>query len=354
MVVKRPGDSVDDEVEKVGLIAQIAVRAGKHHPVGAARRQHPGPRIFQVPKESPPGETAVRGPALATACVHGLVIQAFDLAVQVRVNDRLKAGGPIKIKAEIEEPAGSKARQEAGQGGGQVDKQWDTVMDASMQVDNGESMAEEMTRELVRERLAAGDGSKMRGLHAGALSGYLDELTADPITDWKTAIQNFPATIKQMQIHYTLKRPDRRELSPYGKRKEHEPSIILCIDSSGSVSDEMLGDFLSQANALLRHAEELRVVIADAAVQDSYKYKAGMSERLKKVAGRGGTDFDPAIIYINKELARDFDGVIYLTDGYCPVPQTPCKLPVLWVVCGNETFEGKPKVIIPDKRRNRY
>jgi len=235
--------------------------------------------------------------------------------------------------------------------GGQIDKQWDHVQDASMTADTGESMADDITRELVKERLAAGDGSKMRGLHAGALQGYLDELSGVAITDWKMAIQNFPATLKQMQTHYTLKRPDRRGLSPYGKRKEHEPSLILCIDTSGSVSDEMLAEFLSQANALLRHTEELRVVLADAEVQDSYKYKAGMGERLKKISGRGGTDFDPAIKYINKDLARDFDGVIYLTDGYCPVPHTKCKLPVLWVVQGNDSFEGRPKVNIPQKGR---
>ena len=248
---------------------------------------------------------------------------------------------------------GNQGQPQQGKGDGQIDSQWDTVLDTSNSSDNGETMAEEITREVVKERIAAGEGSKLRGLHAGALQGYLDELTAEPITNWKTAIQNFPATLKQMQAHYTLKRPDRRGLSPYGKKKEYEPSIVLCIDSSGSVSNDMLAEFLSQANALLRYTEELRVVIADAAVQDSYQYKQGMVERLKKVSGRGGTDFDPAIKYINKEL-KDFDGVIYLTDGYCPVPNTKCVLPVLWVVCGNDKFEGTPKVMIPEKNKSRY
>jgi hypothetical protein len=37
-------DGVDDEVQKIGFIVWIALRAGEYHPVGAARIQevHPG------------------------------------------------------------------------------------------------------------------------------------------------------------------------------------------------------------------------------------------------------------------------------------------------------------------------
>ena len=129
MTVQGPADGVDDEVEKVSLIPGIAVRAGKDHPVGAARRDHPGARLFEAPEESAPGATAARGPAPATARVHGAVIQGFDQGVQVRVDGGLKDGGPVKIEGEVEEPAGSQARQEAGQGGGEVDQVQDGMGD---------------------------------------------------------------------------------------------------------------------------------------------------------------------------------------------------------------------------------
>ena len=124
-----PADGVDDKVEEVGLIAKIAVRAGKDHPVGAARCDHPGAGLFEAPEEPAPGTTAARGPAPALARVHGVVIQGFDQGVQVRVDGRLEAGDSVKIEGKVEEPAGSQARQEAGQGGGEVDEVQDGMGD---------------------------------------------------------------------------------------------------------------------------------------------------------------------------------------------------------------------------------
>ena len=129
VTVQGLADGIDDEVEKVSLIPGIAVRAGKDHPVGAARRDQAGARLFEAPEESAPGATAARGPAPAAAGIHGAVIQGFDQGVQVRINGGLKDGGPVKIEAKVEQPAGSKARQEGRQGGGKIDQVQDGVGD---------------------------------------------------------------------------------------------------------------------------------------------------------------------------------------------------------------------------------
>ena len=73
-----------------------------------------------------------------------------------------------------------------------------------------------------------------------------------------------------------------------------------------------------------------------------------MEERLREAgSGRGGTDFDPAVKYINENL-RDCDGAIYLTDGWCPAPETKCKIPMLWIVTENEDYEGRPRIMAVD------
>ena len=46
LTVQGLADGVDDEVEKISLIAGIAVRAGKDHPGGTARGDRPGARLF--------------------------------------------------------------------------------------------------------------------------------------------------------------------------------------------------------------------------------------------------------------------------------------------------------------------
>jgi len=257
--------------------------------------------------------------------------------------------------------SGTDPDTKGGSGGGiQLPNQWDTVMDAPSGQDNeSETMADEVIRETVKAQLDAGiSAEKLRGLHAGALSEYIEELTKPPMIDWRHALTRFAATLADQVSRLTLKRPDRRQLVPWGKRREYLPKLIICVDTSGSVSDEMLATFFSQIHLLSRRLAEIAVIIADAQVQDHFVFRKGMEERLRQAGtGRGGTDFEPAVRYINKKL-RDYDGAVYLTDGWCPEPNTRCKVPMIWVVTENKDFPGRPRIMAKDEhskgRRGRY
>jgi len=226
--------------------------------------------------------------------------------------------------------------------------QFDVVMDSPNSASESESMSEEIIRETVKEQIDSGVSlDKLRGLHAGSLEEYIDELTKPAIINWKHALTRFAATLADQVSRRTLKRPDKRDLYPWGRKREYLPSLVICIDSSGSVSNAMLATFFSQVNLLGKMLSEINVVIADAQVHEHFIYKRGLEEKLRSsAAGRGGTDFDPAICYINKNLSQ-CDGAIYLTDGYCPVPDTRCKIPMIWVVTQNTSFEGTPKINAP-------
>ena len=248
--------------------------------------------------------------------------------------------------------------QQQGGGGGsdknklQLPKQFDSVMDApDSEAGDAESMTDEVIKEVIKEQLDAGiDSSKLRGLYAGALEEYIDELTKPPLIDWRHALTRFAATLADQYTRRTLKRPDRRNEmeDSYGKKREYLPSLVIIIDSSGSVSTDMLSTFLSQIALLGRMLSQVHVIIADAAVQEHFTFTRGMEERLREAgSGRGGTDFDPAVKYINENL-RDCDGAIYLTDGWCPAPETKCKIPMLWIVTENEDYEGRPRIMAPD------
>ncbi len=238
--------------------------------------------------------------------------------------------------------------------------QFDSVMDAPDGEDvEAEGMADEVIRETVKAQLDAGiSADKLRGLHAGALEQYIEELAKPPMIDWKHALTRFAATLADQISRLTLKRPDRRQLAPWGKKREYLPKLIVCVDTSGSVSDEMLALFFSQINLLSRRLDEIAVIIADARVQEHFKYRRGMEEKLRSMGiGRGGTDFEPAVVYINQNL-RDYDGAVYLTDGWCPEPSSRCKVPMIWVVTENNDFPGRPKIMAKDEhskgRRGRW
>jgi predicted metal-dependent peptidase len=250
----------------------------------------------------------------------------------------------------------SQSKEPCTCGGSGLPDLFDEVFDAPLNTGpEADSMAGEIIRETIRDRLNAGVPiEKMRGLHAGNLEGYIDDLTAPPITDWRHVLSRFAATLADAQTRMTLKRPDRRGLSPFGRKKEYLPALCICVDTSGSVSNDMLSKFFSQIAFLGRQLSEIEVIIADAEVHEHFTYHKGLETKLKKSAfGRGGTDFEPAVQYINKNLTH-CDGVVYLTDGHCPVPQTKCKIPLIWVVTESEEFAGKPKVMAPiDAKKNK-
>ena len=52
------------------------------------------------------------------------------------------------------------------------------------------------------------------------------------------------------------------------------------------------------------------------------------------VNGRGGTNFDPVFEFINSNKLN-YDGCIYLTDGYAPEPKVKSNIKLLWVVNNN-------------------
>ena len=258
-------------------------------------------------------------------------------------------------KGQGQKGQGQKGPCTCGGSGNGLPDLFDEVMDAPMNTGpEADSMAGEIIRETIKDRLNAGVGiEKLRGLHAGGLEGYIDDLTAPPITDWRHVLSRFAATLADAQTRMTLKRPDRRGLSPFGRKKEYLPALVVCVDTSGSVSDDMLSQFFSQIALLGMQLAEIEVVIADAKVQEHFTYYKGLENRLRNAAhGRGGTDFDPAVQYINKNLTH-CDGVVYLTDGWCPVPQTKCRLPLIWIVTEAENFEGRPRVMAKLKDRSK-
>jgi predicted metal-dependent peptidase len=96
-----------------------------------------------------------------------------------------------------------------------------------------------------------------------------------------------------------------------------KPSIACIIDSSGSVSDEMLRAALTEVTALAKLAS-VRIFLA---IHDGVCYWHGWVkaettvEELSRLAGRrGGTDPRQAFERVGEAKGR-FDALVYLTDG---------------------------------------
>lgn len=151
--------------------------------------------------------------------------------------------------------------------------------------------------------------------------------------DWKAILRNFCGNLRTGERSRSVKRVDRR--FPYihpGLKRSRNPSVLVLVDQSGSVSDEILSRFFGALDGLSRKMT-FDVVPFDhtVAVTDKFEWKRGQKPALKRVRG-GGTSFDAAIEYANDPRNRGkWEGVIMLTDGECSQPRA-CRNKLCYII----------------------
>lgn len=118
---------------------------------------------------------------------------------------------------------------------------------------------------------------------------------------------------------------------------EKPGSIILIIDTSGSIDDNTLNQFASEVQEILNVFNiSLTIIYVDEKVRCVQYVSPDEPVQLEPVGGKG-TDFIPGFTYINEnDLAPR--AVVYLTDGCCyKFPEAP-DFPVIWAKYGYYHF----------------
>lgn len=185
----------------------------------------------------------------------------------------------------------------------------------------------------------------MRGRAAGRLPEGIDRLIDEvhaPSLDWRTALWRHVVRTPDDFTGF-----DRRHVwqGLYVEELEGEGlDVDVCIDTSGSVGDAELSEFLGELRGILSAYPSVRcrLYYADAACTGPFDV-AG-SEPLPVAKGGGGTDFRPffeasaggePLRFGHERLA------VYLTDGHGVFPKRPPRRPVLWVVTPGGVVDAK-------------
>lgn len=158
--------------------------------------------------------------------------------------------------------------------------------------------------------------SKSQGYMYGALSKFALEML-NPKVDWRPLLQ---ATIRNAEkkvwtIHsrQTYKRVSRRSgqiLIP--KRYGQKISVALSFDTSGSISSDMVNQFLSEVKSCMKYSE-----IKECALWHTSNYWYGSPEelerRIEKIFESGGTD-EKCMGIAEHHCKADL--YIHFSDGY--------------------------------------
>ena len=120
--------------------------------------------------------------------------------------------------------------------------------------------------------------------------------------------------------------------SPVGREMG---SLVVGIDTSGSIDDKVLTRFISEIVGICEavHPETLHLIECDDTIQNHEVYTQDDLHRVaakQDVKGYGGTDMPLIIKYVQKNNIKP-EAIIILTDGLTPWPTSiPC--PVLWAI----------------------
>jgi predicted metal-dependent peptidase len=129
--------------------------------------------------------------------------------------------------------------------------------------------------------------------------------------------------------------------------------FAIVIDTSGSVSGELVQTFVNKTYNIIKNTESffskinLHIIQCDAEVQEAIKITSQeeFDDYLKnmKLKGFGGTDFRPAFSYvdelINKGEFTRLKGIIYLTDGWGVFPERKPNYDAAFVFIREDNFE---------------
>ena len=154
----------------------------------------------------------------------------------------------------------------------------------------------------------------------------------DPSHDWRALLWHFLS-------------PSATDFAAFDRRHVHSGlyletledqslRVAVCIDTSGSVDEELLRTFMSELQSVLGAYPTVRcwLYYADAAVYGPWLLTAG--DEVPPPVGGGGTDFRPFFDHLRDEADRGEDKpavAVYLTDGYGSFPED-AEIPVLWAV----------------------
>ena len=260
----------------------------------------------------------------------------------------------IKEKNEQAKDKGNKASDQKGNGSDAANKadvpadlqdkiaeMLDQPQDINDVIQNGnlsDAEKEELKSKIEEMTIRAAEAQKNSG--RGRIPGGMEELIKEIRTakvDWKERIRT--AIISSHPDDYSMRRPNRKMIGydVYMPTMEgtRVGTLVIGLDTSGSVSKKDLVTFLSEMNAISQELlpEKVIVMYTDCDVARVEEYECGEEITELNARGGGGTSFRPVFEWI-EEKQIEVDNLIYFSDMEvwedC-FPKEEPDYPVLWL-----------------------
>ena len=189
---------------------------------------------------------------------------------------------------------------------------------------------------------AAEQTVKKRGTVPGNIEQFLEKLKEKipPKFNWRGYIRRFTGVSTKVFTKKIRRKENRRYNDNPGLKVKMRQHMLLAIDTSASVSNDELREFMSEIEHIHKCGVDVTIIQCDTSIRSIEPFDP---KKEFSVVGRGGTEFDPVLEYYNANL-RKYTSLVYFTDGECYADVQP-KAPVLWVLSErssmNDSLPGK-------------
>lgn len=197
--------------------------------------------------------------------------------------------------------------------------------------------------DLTRDEIQAAVREAAENEGWGTLGGSAKEqllATLRPRLDYRAVLRQFRQSVLSVRRRLTRMKPSRRYgFGQMGSRYDFTTRLLFAVDVSGSMGNRDLRLGFSVVSRFFQYGiESVDVIWFDEAIRGGpLTLRRARSEF--EVIGRGGTNFQPVLDYIDAH--RDYDGLIVFTDGYAAVPPQPKnrRTQVLWLFKDEATYQ---------------
>ena len=167
---------------------------------------------------------------------------------------------------------------------------------------------------------------KKQGHVPGEMKGIIKiEEIVPPKFNWKNYLRRFTGISSKIFTKKIRRKENTKFPDMPGLKVKMKQKLMLAIDTSGSVCDDEVREFMNEMHHIYKTGVDITLVQCDTYIRDISEYKGTYDLKLH---GRGGTDFTPVIKYFNENTS--YTSLVYFTDGEASTYVNP-RAKVLWV-----------------------
>jgi len=190
-----------------------------------------------------------------------------------------------------------------------------------------------------QQRLAA---AAQNALQSGKLEGDMARMVdflLQPKLPWRMLLARYMSMTARDDYSYSRPSTRRGDPAVYPSMRSSETSVVVVIDTSGSISQDEIQEFISEIDAI-KSQVRARITLLTCDSELNYGcpwYFEPWDEFAKdiEIRGGGGTSFRPAFDWVDAQ-DRMPDLLLYFTDAEGVFPDVEPLYPVLWLVKGKE------------------